>query len=71
MDKLKRTDQRESYCYASVAQRIEQPAFTRASVGSSPTGGTEAESAMLAYFAREKRGVATLTADGEWIDLRS
>lgn len=51
MDKLKQAGQRESYCYASVAQRLEQPAFNRDDAGSNPAGGTEAESAMLAYFA--------------------
>ena len=73
MNKLKRREQRESYpVYASVAQLAEQAAFTREVAGSIPAGGTTAESAMLAFFAWEKRGVATL-ADGQWQeeDLRS
>lgn len=65
MDKLKRSDMRESYCSASVAQLGEQAAFTREVAGSIPAGGTAAESAMLAFFARPKRGVAVLV-DGEW-----
>lgn len=66
MNRLKRTDERESYCYASVAQPEEQSAFNRSVAGSSPAGGTEAESARLAYFVdKQERGVAVLE-NGEW-----
>lgn len=51
MDKLKRTDERESYCIdASVDQRIGHPAFTRNSAGSSPAGGTEGGCNMIRYL---------------------
>lgn len=54
MEKLKRTDMRESYCYASVTQRFEYPPFKRSNAGSNPAGGTE-------------RGVAILV-DNVWQD---
>ena len=50
MDKLKRDDERESYCCAPVDQRIGHLAFTQSSAGSSPAGSIDGCNALLGLY---------------------
>lgn len=66
MDKLKRSDQRESYCSASIAQPAEQPAFTRTVGGSNPSGSIDGCNALLALYQLWRRDRKAYEEQTQW-----